>query len=325
MKKELPMKDRLINFAGKYWWLFVAAAIVGFFFTDIPIFTYIIYAIAVFVGLLILGPILLQLLAPSYILITSLVDHFKTAEEISFGKKYFFIPSSLLSATAFLLAHIILTLQVGVSAFVIWVDAIGFFWTFLGFFFGLAPLGIIIAPFLVWYQDGFASFLAVVVFFLMAAFWFAFSKMAFAEDYSSTQEDYLGYSPHIFLLGALSLQVIAVMFYHYDLATVGEVLSDVVGGVLLLLALIAAFKWRNLKKHLSPEALNSLYRPSGWIYLLGFFFTNILYSTFNRYEAPTAVLFWLNLFFIVGIVNRVINYFRHKRTPQEVTYEIENQ
>lgn len=318
------MKERLFTFVSKYWWLFIAAAIIGFFLADVPIFTYILYAIAAFVGLLILGPIVLQLLAPSYVLITSLTEHFKTAEAMPFGKKYFFVPFSLLSVTAFLLAHIILTLWVGISAFLIWVNVIGSFWTFLGFFFGLAPLGIIIAPFLVWYNNGFAAFLAVGVFFLMAALWFVFSKMAFPEDYSSTQEDYLGYSPHIFLLGALSFQVIALTFYQFHFPTVGDLLSDFAGALLLILALIAAFKWRKLKKQLSPETLEFIYRPSGWIHLLGFFFTNILYSAFNRYEAPTAVLFWLNLFFIVGIINRVINYFRYKRKVQEVPFEIEN-
>ena len=150
------------------------------------------------------------------------------------------------------------------------------------------------------------------------------SKMAFSKDYwKSTPEDFLGYSPHTFLLGALSFQVIALPFYNFGLNGVGNVISDAGGFIFLVLALIAAFKWRATKKKLSEAERENLYRPSVWIYIFGFSLTNLLYAEFaQKFEAPTAVLFWLNGFFLIAILGRFFGLFRRKKKAVQIQDEI---
>jgi hypothetical protein len=236
------------------------------------------------------------------------------------------MPMALVSTISFATAQMILSIWVSILSFVIWASVIGFFWTFLlTFLFGLAPITILTAPFLVWYKEGFVFFLGTGIFFLMTLFWFGFLKLAFSEDYSSTPEDFLGYSPQIFLLGALSFQVIAVFFYHFKLFGIGVWVSDLSGTIFLLLALISALKWRTLKKKLSKEEKEYLYRPSVWVYVLGFLFTNILYMAFQRFEAPTAILLWINLYFLVALMGRFFGLFRRKPKFQAIDYEIEQE
>lgn len=326
----MNIREQFIENFGKILWVLLIIVGTGYFLTDIPIFKYMVYVIAIPFALMIFLPFIIQLFSPAFVLVSSLIEHFREAESMPFGKKYVFIPMTLVSVISFSTAQMILAIWVFILSFVIWASVIGFFWTFLlTFLFGLAPIAILIAiltaPFLVWYREGFALFIGTGIFLLMTLFWSGFSKLAFSEDYSSTPEDFLGYSPQIFLLGALSFQVIALPFYQFKLLGVGDTVSDLGGAIFLLLALISTFKWRSIKKKLSIEEKEYLYRPSVWIYILGFFFTNILYAAFQKFEAPTAVIFWLNAFFLVALIGRFFGLFRCKPKAQEVEYESEQE
>ena len=320
----MKIRKHFIEILGKYWWVLLIIVGVGCFFTDIPILKYIIYVIAIPFALMIFLPFIIQLFSPAFVLVSSLIEHFREAESMSFGKKYIFVPMALVSAISFSTAQIILSIWVFILSFVIWASVIGFFWTFLlTFLFGLAPLTLLTAPFLVWHKEGFSAFVAIGIFFLMTLFWFGFSKLAFSEDYSSTPEYFLGYSPQVFLLGALSFQVIALPFYQFKLFGIGNIISDLGGAIFLLLALISTFKWISLKRKLSQEEKEYLYKPSVWVYVIGFFFTNILYAAFRKFEAPAAVLFWLNIFFFIALIVSFLGIFRRKPKIQEVGQESE--
>lgn len=322
----MKIRERFVEILGKYWWVLLIIVGIGYFFTDVPIFKYMIYVVAIPFALMIFLPFIIQLFSPAFVLVSFLIEHFRESESMPFGKKYIFVPMALVSAISFSTAQMILSIWVFILSFVIWASVIGFFFTFLlTFLFGLAPLTIVTAPFLVWYKEGFTFFLSTGIFFLMTLFWFGFSKLAFPEDYSSTPEDFLGYSPQIFLLGTLSFQVIALPFYQFKLFGVGDIISGLGGAIFLLLALVSAFKWRSLKKKLSKEEKEYLYKPSVWVYILGFFFTNILYGTFKQFEAPTAVIFWLNAFFLVALIGRFFGLFRRKPKIQEIEYESEQE
>ena len=195
----MKVRERFIEILGKYWWVLLIIVGIGYFFTDIPIFKYIIYVIAIPFALMIFLPFIIQLFSPAFVLVSSLVEHFRETKAMSFGKKYIFVPMALVSTISFSTAQMILSIWIFILSFVIWTFVIGFFWTFLlTFLFGLAPLTLLTAPFLVWYKEGFSAFVAIGIFFAMTLFWYGFSKMAFSEDYSSTPEDFLGYSPQIF-------------------------------------------------------------------------------------------------------------------------------
>ena len=310
----MNIRGRLTEILGKFWWLLLILVVIGYFFTDIPIFKYIIYVIAIPIALLLFLPFIIQLFSPILALAWSLIEHFKEAQNMPFGKKYLFVPAALVAAISFATAQMILSIWVFILCFITWASVIGFFWTFILTFFGLAPLIIITAPFLAWYKVGFSEFIGMLIFFLMTLFWFGFSKLSFSEDYSRTPEDFLGYSPQIFLLGALSFQIIALPFYHFKLFGAGNVISDSGGFIFLLLSLIATFKWRAIKKKFPVKEREYLYRPSVWIYILGFVFTNILYLVFQRLEVPIAVITWLNVFFFVALIGRFIKLFPRKKT-----------
>lgn len=347
----MNIRERFIKILGKYWWvllIIVGIGCIGYFFTDIPIFKYLVYIIAVPIALIISLPfiillfsLIIQLFSPAFVSVLFLIKHFREAERMPFGKKYIFIPMSLVSVTSFLTAQMILSVWVFILSFVIWTSVIGFFWTFLlTFLLGLAPIAILTAPFLVWYKEGFAYFLGIGIFFLMALFWFGFSKLAFSKDYSSTPEDFLGYSPQIFLLGALSFQVIALPFCSFKMFEVGNIISGLGGGIFLPLTLIAAFKWRALKKKLSIEEKKYLYRPPVWVYILGYFFTRFLWETFDTiavpintplgqklldgqivWNIPTGILNWLNTFFLITLIIRFFGLLRRKPKIKEIEYE----
>lgn len=319
-------RARFFKIFGNYWWVLLIVVAVGYFFTDIPIFKYIAYAVGIFFIFIIFLPFIIQLFLPAFVLVSSLIEHFREAESMTFGKKYIFVPMALLGAISFGTSQMILSIWIFVLGFVIWASVIGFFWTFLlTFFLGLAPIVIITAPFLVWYKEGFGAFLGIGIFLLMTLFWYGFSKLAFSEDYSSTPDDFLGYSPQIFLLGALSFQVIALPFYQFKLFGVGNMISDLGGGIFLILALVSMFKWRSLRKKLSVEEQEYLYKPPVWVYILGFFFTNALYVAFLGFQAPTAVIFWLNGFFLIALMGRFFGVFRRKPKVQAVSYECEEE
>jgi hypothetical protein len=276
----------------------------------------VLWGVGIFFALMIFAPIILQFFAPGFSLISSLAEHFKESKGQTWGKRYVFIPAALVASVGFVTAQTILSIWVFILSFLIWVGIIGFFFTFIAiFFFGLAPIAILAAPFVVWFKSGFVAFLSVVIFFLIALFWFGFSKMAFTEDYyKSTPENFLGYSSHTFLLGALSFQIIALPFYNFGFNGIGSIISDTGGFIFLILALIAAFKWRSIKKKLPEEEQRKLYKPSVWVYLFGFFLTNLLYADFiQKFEAPAAVILWLNTFFLIAILGRFFGLFKRKK------------
>lgn len=311
------IRQKFLGLLGKYWWVLLIIGAILAFTTDIPIFRYALFAVGIIFALLIFGPFIFQLFAPTFIVISLLGEHFRESKGQSAGKRYIFIPAALFAAVGFVTAQTILSIWVFIISFLIWTSVIGFFFTFLAtFFFGLAPLTIITAPFVVWVKAGFVEFLGTVIFFLITAFWYGFSKMAFTEDYwKSTPENFLGYSPHTFLLGALSFQVIALPLYQFGLFNAGNIISDAGGFIFLLLALISVFKWRAIKKKLSEEEKENLYKPSVWIYIFGFFLTNLLYVEFQqRFGAPTAVIFWLNGFFLIAIILRFFGIFKRKKS-----------
>ena len=314
------IRQKLFGLLGDYWWLLLIIIAILAFTTDVPIFQWVLWGVGIIFALMIFAPFLFQLFAPGFFLISELGKHFQESKGQSSGKRYIFIPAALLAAVGFITAQSILSIWVFILSFLIWTSVIGFFFTFITvFFFGLAPLAILTAPFIVWYQAGFVEFLGVVIFFLITLFWFGFSKMAFSEEYwKSTPEDFLGYSPHIFLLGALSFQVIALPLYNFNLIGAGNLISDAGGAIFLILALIAAFKWRVIKKKLPEEERENLYRPSVWIYIFGFILTSLLYAEFEqKFGVPTAILFWLNGFFFVALIGRFFRLFkRKKKLPQ---------
>jgi len=314
--EQANIRQKLFGLLGKYWWVLLILVGILAFTTNVPIFQWVLWGVGIIFTLMIFAPFLFQIFAPALFLISSLAEHFNESKGQSAGKRYIFIPASLLAAVGFVTAQSILSIWVFIISFLIWSSVIGFFFTFLTvFFFGLAPLAILTAPFVIWYQAGFAEFLGVVVFFLITLFWYGFSKMAFSEDYwKTTPETFLGYSPHTFLLGALSFQVVALPFYHFGLNGVGNIISDAGGAIFLLLALISAFKWRAIKKKLSEEERENLYRPSVWIHIFGFILTSLLYSEFQqKFGAPTAILFWLNGFFFLALIGRLLGLFKRKK------------
>jgi hypothetical protein len=227
---------------------------------------------------------------------------------------------AILAAVVFILAQTVLSIWIFVISFMIWANVIGtFFAIVLIFFFGLAPLAILTAPFAIWIKEGTSAFFNISAFFLMALFWYGLSKLAFSKDYSSTPEDYLGYSPQTFLLGALSTQVIALPFYNFNVFRVGLIISEVGGIIFLLLTIISAIKWFLIKKKLNREEKLSLYKPSVWAYILGFLITDFLYWIFSAYQVNTAVLTWLNLFFILALIGRFVDYIRKRIASPEAS------
>lgn len=332
----MNIRERFIEILGNFWWVLLAFVAIGYFFTDIAIFKYIIYVVAILFALMIFLPFILQLFSPAFILVSSLIEHFKEAKDMSFGKKYIFIPMSLVSVISFSTAQIVLSIWVFILAFMIWESVIGFFWTFLlSFLFGLAPVIIITAPFIAWYKEGFALFLDIGIFLLLTFFWFGFSKLAFSEDYLLTPEDFLGYSPQIFLLGALSFQVIALLFYRFSsiigslsLFWTANLVSAIGGLILIILALAASIIWIRARRKLSYEEKENLYRPSLWVYVFGFLVTT-LFSMMPEYQAPLGAIAILNIIFlatlIIALIGKFIGLFRRKPKVQKVEYDSEDE
>jgi hypothetical protein len=310
-----------MSFLKKYWWVALIIVLVLFALMGAPVLKYILYGIGLIVALMIFAPFMVQLFAPAIYSISLLIEHFHESKGEPAGKRYFFVPAAILAMVGFVTAQSILSIWIFIASFLIWTSVTGFFISFVAiFFFGLAPLAIISAPFVVWIQSGFAAFVAVLAFFLIAAFWYGFSKMALPENaWKSTPDDFLGYSPHMFLLGALSFQVVAMPFYHFSAYGAGNLISDLGGFIFLVLALIAGIKWKSIKKKLSGEQKENLYRPSAWVYFLGFMVTNLLYAQFQGiYEAPTAVLFWLNGFFLIALIGRFFGMFNRKKSVTQI-------
>lgn len=314
-------RQKVMSFLKKYWWIALIIVLVLFALMGAPVLKYILYGIGLIVALMIFAPFMVQLFAPAIYSISLLIEHFHESKGEPAGKRYFFVPAAILAMVGFVTAQSILSIWIFIASFLIWTSVTGFFISFVAiFFFGLAPLAIISAPFVVWIQSGFTAFVAVLAFFLIAAFWYGFSKMALPENaWKSTPDDFLGYSPHMFLLGALSFQVVAMPFYHFGAYGAGNLISDLGGFIFLVLALIAGIKWKSIKKKLSSEQKVNLYKPSAWVYFLGFMVTNLLYAQFQGiYEAPTAVLFWLNGFFLIALIGRFFGMFNRKKSVTQI-------
>lgn len=311
-RSSSDIRSKMFKYLGKYWWILLILIVTIFLISGVSIWTLLLYAAGVVVVLLFFLPLIFHFISPVFVLIAGLVDHYKESKGQSFGKRYIFIPATILAASGFFGAQMILSSWVTIMSVLIWASVVGFFITFFAmFFFGLAPFAIILAPFVVWIQSGFIEFVGIGVFFLMTLFWFGFSGMAFSDRFHQSPEDFLGYSPHIFLLGALSFQVIALPFYHFELSGAGDIISDFGGAIFLLLALIAAFKWRTIKKKIPREKTEEIFKPSVWVYILGVIFTAILLFTFDvNYGAPTAVLFWLLSFFVITLIGRFFGIFK---------------
>jgi hypothetical protein len=318
--EQANIRQKLFGLVGKYWWVLLMLIGVLGFTTNVPIFRLVLWGVGIIFALMIFAPFLLQLLlqlfAPAFVFIALLREYCNKSKGQSAGKRYIFIPAALLASFGFVTAQFVLSIWVLIVSVLIWSSTIGFFFTFIAtFFFGLAPLTIFTAPFVVWYKAGFAEFLAIAIFFLISAFWYGLSKLAFSENYwKHTPDEFLGYSHQAFLLGALSFQVIALPFYRFGLFGTGNIISDAGGSIFLLFALISAFQWRAIKKKLSEEEKENLYKPSVWVYIFGFLLTNLLHLEFKQsYGAPTAVLFWLNSFFLVVMIGRFFGIFKRKK------------
>ncbi|MCL5038176.1 MAG: hypothetical protein M1269_13895 [Chloroflexi bacterium] len=319
----------------------------------LDIFLWIVIVIAAIIWL----PIIFNFLRQFFILFTrpifASIASFKAfrkylinGERITFGQKWVFLPFSIFGISLFLLAQgvlwawiIIFTIYVMTSWDIIWG---------LGISILLPPLAIFAAPFIAWYKSGFTAFISVGTLLLMVIFWFFFSKLSFtskiigsgeieSEDYDKfSPEQILGYSPNLFILGALSLQVIASPIYYlaiyvfpygsiYQTIAIwtGFILSNYGGFFYLLLAIITAFMWLSAKKKLSEDLKERLYKPSVWIYILGFFFTSILGGYFNTLEVHAAVINWLNGYFLVALIIRFIGFiYRKFKTHKEKGLEI---
>ena len=295
--------------------------LMGHSFMDASIFQKIGIAAGVIVALCIFIPIIIHFLSPVYLLFSSLTKHFRESKKMSFGKKYILMPCTFLSLSSFSLAQIILYLWLFVISFLVWAIVIGPFWTFvLTFFFGLAPVAMITAPFVSWYNFGGIGLLATAPVLFVAFAWIWLSKLAFNspldsfDDYA-TPEDFLGYSPQIFLLGALSLQIIALGFYKFKFHYLGNIISDVGGGILLIVSIVSVFIWLSCKKKLSHDGVMVFYKPSIWVYVLGFFITNIIYSEYEDADARIAVIFWLNVFFTFALLSRFTMFIFRKLRP----------
>ena len=317
----MDARRRFIEILSKFWWVIVLLVVGGAILTKVAIFKYIVFVIAIPFLIFLFLPFLIQFFAPAFYLIWSLIDHFQHTQAMPALKRYIFIPMALVSIVLFIIAQTILSIWVFVISFLAWGGIIGtFFAIFFIFFFGLAPLAIITAPFVVWAKVGFPAFINTAIFFLMAAFWYGLSNLAFSEDYfSSSPENYLGYSPQTFLLGALSTQAIAMPFYFLQAPATGSAIADIGGIIFLILTGISAIKWQLLKLKLSVSERLTLYKPSVWSYILGLITTDCIYSIFYKYNANTVVLMWLNTFFILALISRFISFLRHGvRKEQEV-------
>jgi hypothetical protein len=85
----MNIRERFIEILGKYWWALIVIVGIGYFFTDIPIFKYIIYVIAIPFALMIFLPFIIQLFYPAFALVFFLIEHFREAEDMPFGKNIF--------------------------------------------------------------------------------------------------------------------------------------------------------------------------------------------------------------------------------------------
>jgi len=80
--------------------------------TDVPIFQYVLWGVGIIFALMILAPVLFQLFAPAFFLISSLIEHFKESKGQSVGKRYVFIPAALVAVVGFVTAQSILSIKV---------------------------------------------------------------------------------------------------------------------------------------------------------------------------------------------------------------------
>lgn len=303
--QEESIRRRLLALLARWWWAVLIALVAVLFATGVPILKYLLYSVAGIFALIVFADLLFRLLSPALLFISTLSEHLAESRGQSFGRRFVFVPATLLATALFVAAQMVLWGWVLIVSLVIWSSVVGMFWSVVAFFFGLAPIGIVAAPFVMWIKGGFAMFLSTAIFFASVLFWNGLLRLAFSDDYwERTPEDFLGYSPHVFLLGALSLQVLALPFYRFGLFNVGTVLSSAGGAFFLLLALVSGLRWLVTKRRLPEDERDYLYKPSAWVYLFGLLLTTLLYFEFDsRYDAPTGILFWLNGFFFIALLN----------------------
>lgn len=309
-------RRKYLSYLKNYWWVILLAFIPVVYFSEFPLVKTVSYTIAVLVGLFMFYPYIIQFFSPIVLLISGLYNHYRNADEMSFTRRYLYEPFSLISLSAFLLAQIVLGITLLVFSIVIWGSSIGFGLTvFLYFFFGLAPLGIISAPLVVFVSSGVFKGIGVLFFFLIAGLFGGFRKLVFSENYDRTAMDYMGISPKLYLLGALSIQVLALPIYYFDslsfLSEPTKIFSTLIGLVLILLAAITSFKWLKRKKRGDLKRYR-MHKPSVWLYIGGYLLTNVLYKRFEEFGVTTYVVSLLNIYFFVALLYRLFCFLKRK-------------
>lgn len=302
-------RARALRFFADYWWVLSIAALVGAWLTDIPILRFGLWAAGIPILLLIALPVLLYAFSPLFGLFEALLENFSSASPARGVKRWFWTPLSLIAATAFVLAQVVLVGWSFIVAFVVWEDVVGDIVAIIAMLFlGLAPIAMVLAPFVALVRDGWASFAAIGVMLVMTVLWPLMGRIAFSEEEATlTIEGALGYSPQLFLLGAVGFQVLALALFTLGSRSGGEAVAGIGGGLSLLLALIAAISWTMTKRRLNETARVGIYRASVWVYVLGFFVTTVLAAALAQFTEELATITWLNMLFLLGIGARAVS------------------
>jgi len=306
----METRKRAIGVLKKYGWVLVCLVLMGWF-TDIPFFKYTLGLAALPFACLIFLPLLKRLLRPSYHFEIMLIRHYRRHRGLSFAKKYFFIPMTMIAGIAFAVAQCLLCVWILAVSFKTWSSVLGVFWTgILTFYSGLAPVMILLAPVLRGFREGMMPLLVTAVLILTAYFWFRFSKYAFPGRPASPPKAIVGYSPAVFLAGALSFQVIALPFYPLRLPAVGNMISVFSGFIFLLFAAMAAVKWRSAEKNLSKEQKKDLYISPILPCILGVLIAGILDYALLSFGASRIVILCLQAIFVVAAIERLLEFLR---------------
>ena len=320
----MNIRGRFIAFLGRYWWILIliliAITVIGNHFTDMSVLQYVLLIVGIPVFLIIFLPNIASLFAPLFALVWSLwslwssVENFFQVDSVSYWRKYISLPLMFFSVFFSSMAQTILLGFILVQSVLIWADVIGLTWAILLTLFGLAPIIVITSPLVVWYTSDFSSFLFLVFLYFMCLSWSVVLILDSLdhrppipdEFFEHPTDQVIYYSPQIFLFGALSLQVIALPFYYFDLINVGDNISYMLGGVLLLASLVSVVKVRSLRKKISMECLENSYKPSIWIYVLGIVFTQVIYVGFLNFGAAIDVVAWICVFFTIALISRFL-------------------
>ena len=326
---------RIFNFIVKHWWkLFIIIGFisVSYFFIGFTLFKYVIYIIAILFFIFLLLPYFAPLFFPTFLLISSLKDHFKTilnynslSKTDPWYKNYIFVPMALVSLTLFIIAHFVLFMWIFISSVLIWSSILGPFLTFIFTFilmllFDLVIyLAILTTPFIVWYKFGFSEFLNIAAFFIIAIFWYILLKFAFPKKYhESISINFINFS-YIFLLGALSLQIIALPIYvlslfigNSTLRIIGDGIAVIGGGLLLLLSFVSAIVLTSEKKKLTLEE-KEFFHPPIIVYFFAWLISGFLHGVVVfRYGIQAPVLSLLVSLFLILLIIRFLGFIKLK-------------